>query len=297
MTRVAVVINPSKATDPVKAKAEICDALLANSFSDPLWLETTADDPGAGQARTALDGGAELVFVSGGDGTVMACASVLAGTGVALAVLPAGTGNLLARNFGIPRDVAGAVASAAQGVDRQIDVGVMGEHRFVIMAGLGFDAQMLADAPEKLKAHVGWPAYVVSASRHLLEPRRTFTLTLDDGPPIRRRGRGVLVGNLGRLQGGLPVLPDAIPDDGMLDVAVIKTRGLVSWALLAAAVVLRRSDSRRLETFQARQVTLRCDVRLPTELDGEVLDDADAMHLSVLPKALTLRVPAGESKP
>jgi diacylglycerol kinase (ATP) len=222
---------------------------------------------------------------------------VLAGTGVALAVLPAGTGNLLARNFGIPRDVAGAVASAAHGVDRQIDVGVMGERRFVIMAGLGFDAQMLADAPDKLKAHVGWLAYVVSATRHLLEPRRTFTLTVDDGPSIQRRGRGVLVGNLGRLQGGLPVLPDAVPDDGRLDVAVIKPKGLLSWALLATAVVLRRSDSRRLETFQGRNITVRCDVRLPTELDGEVLDDADSLVVSVLPKALTLRVPADGTTP
>ena len=297
MTLVAVIINPSKAADPAKAKQEICEALQANGFSNPMWLETTADDPGAGQAQTALDRGAGLVFVSGGDGTVMACAGVLAGTGIALAVLPAGTGNLLARNFGIPRDVVGAVKAAAQGVDRQIDVGVVGDHRFVIMAGLGFDAQMLADAPDKLKAHVGWPAYVVSAARHLLEPRRTFTVTVDDGPPLERRGRGVLVGNLGRLQGGLPVLPDAVPDDGLLDVAVIKTRGLLSWALLATAVVLRRSDPRRLETFQGRKVAVRCDVRLPTELDGEVLGDSDSLDISLLPKALTLRVPAGVTAP
>jgi YegS/Rv2252/BmrU family lipid kinase len=297
VTRVAVVLNPSKASDPAKAKQEICEALQANGFSPPLWLETTADDPGAGQTHTALDSGATIVFVSGGDGTVMACAGVLAGTGVALAVLPAGTGNLLARNFGIPRDVAGAVACAAQGVDRQIDVGVVGERRFVIMAGVGFDAQMLADAPEKLKTHVGWPAYVLSAARHLLEPRRTFTLRLDDGPTVQHRGRGVLVGNLGRLQGGLPVLPHAVPDDGQLDVAVIKTRGLLSWALLAAAVVLRRPDSRRLETFQGSKVTVRCDVPLPTELDGEVLDDADELLVSVLPKALTLRVPAEGAMP
>ena len=148
----------------------------------------------------------------------------------------------------------------------------------------------------RLKATVGWPAYVVSAARHLFAPRRTFTLTLDDAEPLRRRGRGVLIGNLGRLQGGLPVLPDAVPDDGLLDVAVINTRGLLSWAFLATAVVLRRTDERRLETFQARRLTVRCDERLPTELDGEVLDDRDTLDISVLPGALTLRVPAGETK-
>ncbi|BEP13529.1 diacylglycerol kinase family protein [Acidothermaceae bacterium B102] len=297
MTRVAVVFNPSKASDALKAKQEICEALLQHGISDPLWLETSADDPGTGQAEAALADGAGLVFVSGGDGTVMACVGVLAGTGVPLAVIPAGTGNLLARNFGIPRDVVGAVAAAVDGVDRSVDVGVLGEQRFVIMAGIGFDAQMLADAPDKLKAKVGWPAYVVSAARHLFAPRRSFSLTLDEGQPLQRKGRGVLVGNLGRLQGGLPVLPDAVPDDGLLDVAVINTRGLLSWAFLATAVVLRRGDQRRLETFQARRITVRCDERLPTELDGEVLDDRDTLEISVLPGALTLRVPAEVTKP
>ena len=295
--RVAVVFNPSKASDTENAKQEICGALLQHGLADPVWLETTAEDPGKGQAEAALAGGAALVLVSGGDGTVMACAGVLAGTGVPLAVIPAGTGNLLARNFDIPRDVAGAVEVAVTGDDRPIDVGVLGDRRFVIMAGIGFDAQMLADAPDKLKAKVGWPAYVVSAARHLFAPRRSFTLTLDDGKPLQRRGRGVLVGNLGRLQGGLPVLPDAVPDDGLLDVAVINTRGLLSWAFLATAVVLRRGDQRRLETFQARRLTVRCDEHLPTELDGEVLDDRDRLDISVLAGALTLRVPANKAKP
>ena len=66
----------------------------------------------------------------------------------------------------------------------------------------------------------------------------------------------------------------------------------MSWALLAIAVVLRRSDQRRLETFQGRKIIVRCDVSLPTELDGEVLDTSDALTVTVLPQALTLRVPA-----
>ncbi len=291
MRRSAVVFNPSKSTDPAKSQREIREALQANGFGAPQWLETTRDDPGTGQAEKALANDAEVVFVSGGDGTVMACAGVLAGTGVALAVLPAGTGNLLARNFDIPRDVRAAVAMAAQHNVRQIDVGRLGDQRFVIMAGMGFDAQMLADAPEQLKAKVGWPAYVVSATRHLLEPRRAFTLVLDGGEPVRRHGRGVLVGNVGRLQGGLPVLPAAVPDDGVLDVAIIRTKGLLSWALLAAAVVLRR-DSRRLETFQARTIDVTCDEKVPTEVDGELLDARDRLQISVLPGALTLLVPA-----
>ena len=291
--RSAVVFNPTKAGKPDKVRRQIREALLAKGFADPLWLETTAADPGTGQCRRALDDGAEIVFVSGGDGTVMACAQVLAGTDVALALLPAGTGNLLARNLGVPRDLAGAVAVAASGVRRRIDVGVAGDRKFLIMAGMGFDAQMLDGAPAALKSTVGWPAYVVSALRHLREPRHTFTLTIDGGPSFERRGRGVLVGNVGRLQGGLPVLPDAVPDDGLLDVAIINTRGLGGWALLLGAVVLRRPDARRLETMRASRVTVRCSQSLPTELDGEVLEATDELDIAVLPGALTLMVPPG----
>ena len=288
---IAVVFNPSKASDPGKAKRTICDALLAAGFGQPLWLETTADEPGTLQCRQALDRGAELVLVSGGDGTVAACVTALAGTDVPLAVLPAGTGNLLARNFAIPQKLPDAVRVAAAGVTRRIDVGVVGDRRFAIMAGMGFDAQMLADAPEKLKAKVGWPAYILSAAKHLREPRHTFTITLDDGEPREFRGRGVLVGNVGKLQGGLPVLPDAVPDDGLLDVAVIRPKSLAGWAMLATSVVFRRGGGPRLETFQARAVVVACDDKLATELDGEVIGEAARLEVSLEPRALLLRVP------
>jgi YegS/Rv2252/BmrU family lipid kinase len=288
---VAVVFNPSKASDADKARREICDALLSNGFPEPRWFETTLDDPGTAICRRAVDEGAQLVVVSGGDGTVMACVTALAGGSVPLAVLAAGTGNLLARNFGIPHDLKEAAAVAAQDHRLTIDVGTLGERRFAIMAGMGFDAQMLADAPEALKAKVGWPAYIVSGAKHLLERRHTFTLVLDGREPLRRRGRGVLIGNVGKLQGGLPVLPDADPRDGLLDVAVIRPHGLLGWAVLALRVALRRGDERRLETWQARRVVVRCDDRLPTEVDGEVIGDADNLEIGVMPGTLQLIVP------
>jgi YegS/Rv2252/BmrU family lipid kinase len=291
LTPSAVIFNPSKAADPVRARREIGEALLANGFADPEWLETTEEEPGTSQCRQALADGCEVVFVSGGDGTVRACIEALAGTDVRLAVLPAGTGNLLARNFDIPQTLGDAVVVAAKGHTRRVDVGVSAGGRFAIMAGMGFDAEMLADAPEQLKAKVGWPAYVVSAARHLREPRHTFTLTVDGAVPLTVRGRGVLVGNVGRLQGGLPVLPDATPDDGRLDVAVIRAGSLAGWAVLAVSVALRRR-SRRLQTFQARTVVIECDERLPTELDGEVVGDNARLEVRVEPHALLLLVPS-----
>ncbi|MDQ3660903.1 MAG: diacylglycerol kinase, partial [Actinomycetota bacterium] len=113
------------------------------------WLETTEEDPGTKMLRGALEKAPDLVMVSGGDGTVMACATALANTGVPLALLPAGTGNLLATNLDIPRDLSGALEVALSGGSRTIDVGSCPHGCFVIMAGMGFDAAMLRDADPK----------------------------------------------------------------------------------------------------------------------------------------------------
>src|SRR5258705_5827375 len=100
------------------------------------------------------------------------------------------------------------------------------------MAGIGFDAAMMADASEGMKQLAGWPAYLVSGLRHLRDPVMRVQLRIDDNPPLRRPARTVLVGNVGRLQGGLQLLPDAAADDGLLDVVVVAPRTLRDWIRL-----------------------------------------------------------------
>lgn len=295
MTRapVAVVYNPTCGTGADVVR----EALAAAGLSDLDWLETTTEDPGAAVTRRAIRDGAGLVVVAGGDGTVMACVTAVAGSDVPLAVLPVGTGNLLARNFGIPLELAAAARVAAAGTCRRIDVGAVDEERFAVIAGMGFDAAMLRDAPPRMKSRLGWPAYVISGLRNVRRgPVAEFDLHLDDAPPVRRRGPGVLVGNVGRLQGGLLVLPDARGDDGQLDVAVLALRRLRDWAGLAVRVVLRRRPRPdQLETWRAARVEVRADRSLPVQLDGDVRPPADRLVAEVMPAALLLCVPAGRT--
>jgi YegS/Rv2252/BmrU family lipid kinase len=289
--RSAVVVNPSKVTGLDGRRREICAALAEAGWPEPLWFETTPDDPGCGQTRQAVEDGATVVFACGGDGTVMACASVLAGTDVALAILPSGTGNLLATNFGLSPDVRAGVAVATRGRRRRIDVGAVGDRCFTVMAGMGFDAEMLAATPEKLKRGVGWPAYVVAALGRLRSRPMRVRIRLDGGRPMRRRARTVLVGNVGRLQGGIPLLPDAEPDDGYLDVAVLTPHNLRHWLSLAWGVLRRRRDIARMETFQARRVEVTSGREQPRELDGDVIAPARSLTVTIRPRALCLCVP------
>jgi YegS/Rv2252/BmrU family lipid kinase len=291
---VAVVFNPATGGgDDADRRRRDTEAALDGAGLDVLWLETTREDPGQGQTAKAVAEGVDLVMAQGGDGTVMACVTGLAGTEVPLAVLPGGTGNLLATNFDIPADLEGAVEVALDGDRVHLDVAAMDDDRFVVMGGVGFDAAMLRDADPRLKERLGAVAYVLSGFKHLRRRATRFRVGLDDRPPLERTGQGVLVGNLGRLQGGLPVMPDARPDDGLLDVAVLQTRTVLDWLTLAWRVLLRRPrKDPQLELFQARRVEISCDRPQPVERDGDPLQaPRDHLVIEVVPGALTLCVP------
>ncbi|GAA2348203.1 diacylglycerol kinase family protein [Dactylosporangium salmoneum] len=289
--RSAVVINPSKVLDLEERRRELCDALAAAGWPEPLWLETTPEDPGCGMAREAAEAGVEVVLVCGGDGTVMAVAGELAGSDVAVALVPSGTGNLLATNLGIPRDVAEAVAVAVAGDRRRIDVGeVEGEGVFTVMAGMGFDAAMVGETPDDAKRRFGWAAYVASGIRNLTRRRMSVRLRLDGGRWLHRRAAAVLVANVGRLQGGIRLFPDAQPDDGELDVAVLTPAHVADWARLAGGVLLARRAA-GLETFRARAVEIHATREEPREIDGDVIAPGRRLSARVRPGALTVCVP------
>lgn len=293
MSRAAVVYNPLKVPDLPEMTARVETFMARTGWAEPLWLETTADDPGGGMCRQAVDEGCDVVFVCGGDGTVMAAVTALAGTDTPLAVLPAGTGNLLARNLDLPlNDEEASLRIGVSGRTTRIDVGVCEDRKFAVMAGLGFDAAIMRDAPEGLKKAVGWPAYVVSAGKHLRGRGIRVSITVDGGEPMHRRVRSVVVGNVGKLQAGIPLLPDARADDGYLDVVVIAPRNVVDWARVTGRV-LRRTDvpDRKMERFRARHVLIETTRPEPRQLDGDVISDSDRMEISLEPKALPVRVP------
>ena len=297
MRRVAVVFNPLSAADrSPQRKRELLEALAAARV-EALLEETTQSDPGQQATRRALERDVDLVVAAGGDGTVMGCVTALAGTSVPLAVLPMGTGNLLAVNLGLPDELEAALEVALHGDRRRIDVGAAGDDRFVVMSGIGFDAAMLRGADPALKARIGALAYVLSGLRQLRRRPTEFRIRLDGLPPISRIGQGVLVGNLGKLQGGIEVLPGADPDDGLLDVAVLETRRLGDWPRLAGRVLLGRGDRRDgppLELFRARRVEIDCGQPQPVEHDGEAGARTRHFAAKALPRALTLCVPASD---
>lgn len=295
--RAAVIMNPIKVPDPDEFRKKVDTALTERGYEDALWLETTAEDPGSAMAKQAIEETVDLVVVAGGDGTVRVACAELARTNIPVAVLPAGTGNLLARNLGITLDLDDALAELLSGNERRIDsVQVEGDElgadRFVVMAGLGLDAAIIADAPDELKKRVGWAAYVVSTVKNLNHPFVRVEIIVDDRPPLVRRARTVVIGNVGTLQANIPLLPDAVPDDGMIDAVVLAPRRISHWPRLALSLVIKSMhEGRHIERFTGKSIQVKASRAVRRELDGDQIEDGRTLSAQVDPSALLVRVP------
>jgi diacylglycerol kinase (ATP) len=290
----ALIVNANRVEGADELRATVEQRLAEAGWPAPAWFETSVEDPGQGQAEQAVADGAQVVIVCGGDGTVRSAIDGLVGTDAALAVLPGGTGNLLAMNLGIPIDIDEALDVLLEGGRRVIDLGEIEGHTFAIMAGMGFDAQVMDAAPEALKAKAGPLAYVLGAFKHLAEKEMHLSITIDGQPPLRRHARTVLVGNVGRLQGGLVLMPDAEPANGELDVAVVAPRNFGHWIQLIVGVALRRAKVPRREILRARHVVIESDRPHPRQIDGDVIDPGTRLEARVLAGSLQVCVPAGD---
>ena len=289
-----MIVNPIKVPEDFRRKVET--AVTERGVDIELWLETTEDDPGVAMAQRAVKDAVDLVVVAGGDGTVRVVCAELAGTDIPVAVLPAGTGNLLARNLGISLDMDDALAEVFDGTERRIDsVLIEGDEltsdRFVVMAGMGLDAAIIADAPDDLKKRVGWAAYVVSTIKNLNHPSVRVEITVDDQLPVHRRARTVVIGNVGTLQANIPLLPDAVPDDGLIDAVVLAPRSVAQWPRLALSLVVKSMREQHVQRFTGRKIQVTAAKTVRRELDGDTIADGRSLSASVDPSVLVVRVP------
>lgn len=282
--RIGIVINPATA-------AEMADDVISEIGvgHEIETVETTEDDPGFAQTRQLVDESVDIVVACGGDGTVRACAEALLDTEVPLGVAPAGTGNLLALNLEISDQAADIAHAITNGVDKVIDVGVVNDEAFLIIAGAGFDARIMEETSREAKDRFGPLAYVATALRHVGDGAFTCHITTDDHSTTLKVAT-ILAGNLGRLQGGVEVFPDAEPSDGELDVLAIAASTPLEWLTAAAETLSDGDRSEHLHRQRVHRVTIEFDEPIPYEIDGEERPETNLLRVEVRPSALRVRV-------
>ncbi len=309
--RIAFIVNPTKAgVDEVREQA--LRACSIRYLPQPMWLYTTKEDPGSKAARDAIDSGAEVIVAVGGDGTVRAVAAELAGSGIPLAIIPMGTGNLFARNLELPLgNTQNLLRIALEGNNVPIDVGWLDldrgpraqdeRHIFLVIAGTGLDAEMVAGADERLKRRLGWIAYFFAALKHLRSRRMTASVSVDGSAEITTQMRTVLFANVGKLPGGLMLVPDASAEDGWMDVATLDARaGIVGWTSLFGNVVaqgagvrmpdiLKAYGTSRIDHARGKSIVVAMNHMYKVQADGEGLGLARKVTATVDHGALLVR--------
>jgi len=293
--KVAVIAHSGKTLEG--GLPELRRVLETAGVDDPFWAEVPKSRKAPAQVRRALDKGAELIIAWGGDGMVQRCVDVLAGTGVSLAIIPAGTANLFATNLGIPKDIEQAVQVGLHGVRRKLDVGRFNGERFAVMAGAGFDAAMIRDAGDGgLKERLGRVAYVWTGSKNLRSKPFRADIKVDGVDWYSGKASCILLGNVGKLFGGVEAFEDARPDDGKLELGVVTAEGLLEWGrILARTAAGSSSASPFVQTTKASSVKVKLNRKVLYELDGGDRTKTKAFKVKVEPGAITVCVPSSEA--
>lgn len=322
-----IVFNPVKIEleelrPPVERAAE------KHGWNRVEWVETSEDDPGEGQARTAAESGADMVVAAGGDGTVRAVAAGLRDLDAELGLIPVGTGNLLARNLKIPLARHRAIETAFGGQGDRMDICIAEVTRpddttedivFVVMAGAGVDAQMIINTDDDLKARWGFLAYGFAGLKAMGGGNRIKLLhRMDRGKTYRTSVHSVIVGNCGELIAGVALLPDARANDGILDVVAIRPHGLFGWVQIVfrlldqmaqkfrkqilgrrGPVTGSKNDAKYLQYVTGEEFSVEFAAPEVFEVDGDDIGEIKSFRVTVDHLGLGVRVtePAPREEP
>lgn len=290
MLRVPVILNPASGPDQPTLKI-LNRAFNAAQQDWELFLTRKAGDA-ARLAEELYLAGEKLIAVCGGDGTVKEVASALAGRAVNLAILPGGTGNALARDLGIPIDLAAAVALVCGPHKiRPVDMGRLGERLFILRVSLGLETEILRSAGRDLKDQLGLLAYPLSAWQSVARvPFTHYTLTID-GQTMTIVGVQCTVANSAQMGvGGLNLAQGANVSDGLLDVIVLTHVAWDSLAAIAASNLLGQDTGVEVQHWSGREIRIEAEPPQDVAIGGEIVAQTP-VTISVWPSALNLVVP------
>src|SRR4029079_4587919 len=250
-------------------------------------------------AAAAVKDGAEVVVAVGGDGAVLQVVNALPGGDRALGIVPKGTGNLLAGNLGLPTSIDKAIDVLVGGRRRRIDLGqvtIGGKKRdFAVACGIGFDAVVMDGTAQSQKRRWGKLAYVATAVREGRKVQAADFTVVIDGRTVTAAAAQVFIANFGRIGSLVEPRRRVIPDDGLLDVIIVKASGPVE-GLIAGFEALRQkdlgeSDGGRVIRARGREVAVSASPRQLVETDGSIIGQTP-VKAEIRPDAWSVFVPA-----
>jgi diacylglycerol kinase family enzyme len=288
---VIVSMNPgSGATDRRGIVDQLVGELSAQGF-DVLLLTDIGEVISV--AEEHFGGRLRCVVAAGGDGTISLLANCLPNN-TPIAIFPLGTENLLAKYLSVVADPKSVCKMIVHGNCRQLDVGRANGKLFLVMASCGFDADVVQRLHSKRSGHIRHWSYakpVMNSIQKYKYPKIQISMLSRDGQTSAANSRWAFVFNVPRYAMNLPIMPDADPEDGQLDLCTFRGGSLFRGLFYIFAVVMRKHRSwTNSKLFQFKKLNMTSDAEVPYQLDGDP-GGVLPLEIEVVQAGVTIVVP------
>lgn len=286
----AFIINPvSGFGDHKKRKEEILT--IARSMGWKGKVYETSKTKNAGLITTEImNSGIKHVVVCGGDGTIMEALQVALNTRLVLGIVPLGTGNLFAQNLDITGNRKELITRALFGIPQKVDVGKANDTIFAIIAGMGFDVQIMRQTKRKFKRKFGFLAYLVSGIKNFNKRPGVYKITIDGKESKKYRAKTIMIANMGKLQGGIEIVPKAHWQNGVLRVGIVQASGIPTWlSLLGNTIRGNINRSPHYTLLKAKYIEIE-PMQGPQayQCDGDSFPPTPKLTVEIYPQAVSV---------
>jgi diacylglycerol kinase (ATP) len=288
--RIMIIGNPISGTGGASARIErFCDKLRIRGHNVEVFLTQKAGDAFVCAGR--VDSNVDRLVIAGGDGTINEALNGLSDpSAVPILAMPTGSANMLARDLGLPDRLDALVSILEGGSIRRLDMGLLGQRRFLLVVSAGFDASVteeISKRPRKTMGYRGymWPAFRVAGK---FQPMK-IAVSVDESDPIV--GMTVLVLKVRHYGGIFVVAEDAGLDSGCFHVCVLHRWTLFALLKYLVAAFTRRFSKLSDVTFlKGSRVKIESNERVPVEVDGDYFGTTP-VEVELRPKVVPVIVP------
>lgn len=287
-----IIFNPASGTGDSKKQLQEITEIARNMGWHGKVQSTTLKKNAAEIALSEIKKEATHIVVCGGDGTIMETVGTIVNKPVVMGVVPLGTGNLFAKNLNIPLLIEESLQVALKGRVQKIDVGRANGTFFTIMAGIGLDAEVMKNSDSNLKKKIGFLAYAVAALKRLQKKSDTYAISVNSKRPRTYRARSIMIANMGKIQGGIKIVPAANPQSGKLKIGVIQPKSLFSWINLSVHALFGNiNKSAHYTLLEGKSVTIQTNTKKTYECDGNDFPPTNKLTIEIFPSALKVMTP------
>lgn len=296
-SKASIIVNPISGKGDAQSRRKLLKSLARDLGWVGNYIETTSEKTATNIASKEIAKGIKHIVVCGGDGTIMEALDAVSGKKVAMGIVPLGTGNLFARNLSIPLETKEAMGIALWGNQQTIDVGRANGTLFSVIAGIGLDAQVMQETNREMKNKFGLAAYAITILKGLRDRPSSYKITLDNKKPFIVRAKTVMAANMGKLMGGMEIVPSTHPQSGSFQLGILNARSLTSWLnLLLHSLRGSIDNSSHYEIYNARHIVIESlSGKKFYECDGNHFPLTQKLTIDILPKNVTVMVSLADS--